>query len=219
MKKLFLLSLATLLSTFSNASADLVMTGLIDGPLTGGTPKAIEFYALADIPDLSIYNLELVSNANTPAGTAGGIDLSGSLTAGQFYYVASEAPEFTNVFGFAPNITNSEANHNGDDDFYLYRNGLVHDVWSDSPGIDNTGTVTDILDSWAYRLDNTGPSATFNAAEWTIAPVDSLDGLNAQQTAAAVPFGTYSAQAIPEPTSAALIGLGLVGIGLVRRRK
>jgi uncharacterized protein len=217
--KLFGISLLAFLALMccGQVKAELVLTGLIDGPLTGGTPKAVEFYATADIADLSMYNLELVSNAGSPAGIAAGVNLAGSLLAGQYFYMASEAPNFTAVFGFAPNMTSGEVNHNGDDDFVLYKNGVVHDVWSDSPGLDNTGTATDVLDSWAYRKDNTGPSATFNVADWTIAPINALDGLNAADTRAAIPFGTYSFTAIPEPSSLAL--LGLAALGLVTRRR
>ena len=36
---------------------DLVITGVVDGPLSGGLPKAIELCALSDIPDLSAYGI------------------------------------------------------------------------------------------------------------------------------------------------------------------
>ena len=47
---------------------DLVITGVVDGPLTGGTPKAIEFCALNDIPDLSAYGF---GSANNGGGSDG----------------------------------------------------------------------------------------------------------------------------------------------------
>ena len=206
-----------LLTTHSSDGA-LILTGLVDGPLTGGTPKALEFYASADIADLSIYNIEGVFNAGSPVGTSAGVNLpAGSLAAGSYYYIATESPLFTSVFGFAPNFVTGEANHNGDDDYYLYQSGILFDVWSGSPAIDNTGTATDILDSWAYRKSGTGPSTTFNAADWTIAPIDALDGLSAAATKAALPFGTFTAAAIPEPSRALLLGIG--GLGLIFRRR
>ena len=39
------------------SATDLVITGVVDGPLSGGTPKAVEFFALAAIPDLSLPHL------------------------------------------------------------------------------------------------------------------------------------------------------------------
>jgi hypothetical protein len=45
-----------LLVTVTTAhSSDLIISGVIDGPLTGGLPKAVEFYVVNDIPDLSLY--------------------------------------------------------------------------------------------------------------------------------------------------------------------
>jgi len=43
---------------------DLVITGVIDGPLSGGLPKAIELYAVNDIADLSIYGVGSASNGS-----------------------------------------------------------------------------------------------------------------------------------------------------------
>ncbi|MGB3714574.1 MAG: hypothetical protein WA996_09110, partial [Candidatus Promineifilaceae bacterium] len=47
---------------------DLVITGIIDGPLFGGIPKAVELYAVNAIPDLSFYGIGL---ANNGGGTDG----------------------------------------------------------------------------------------------------------------------------------------------------
>lgn len=222
MRKILSFVFAAILSAglAGQASADLILTGVADATLTGGTPKILEFFATDNIPDLSIYGIELVSNAGSSAGVVE-TAFSGSLSAGDYYYVASEVPNFTAVFGFAPDLITGDANHNGDDDFYLYENGVLVDVWSGSDGLDNTGTATDILDSFAYRVSNTGPSTTFDATEWTIAAPNTLDGLNAAEIAAATPFGTFTAPLvsnIPEPSSIAL--LGLVGLaGIARRRK
>lgn len=210
-----LTSLCAALALVSAADASLILTGLVDGPLSGGTPKGIELYATADIPDLSIYGVELVSNAGSSAGVVE-TAFSGSLNAGDFYYVATEAVNFAAVFGFAPDLTTNDVNHNGDDDFYIYENGIVIDVWGGSDGVDNTGTAADILDSWAYRLNTTGPSTTFDPAEWTIAAPNSLDGEDAAGTAAAVPFGTYVF--IPEPGTATLVLMGLAAASAATMR-
>ena len=55
--------------TFSQvASASLILTGVVDGPLPGGVPKDIEVFATTNIPDLSVYGLESANNL-----TRGGI--------------------------------------------------------------------------------------------------------------------------------------------------
>jgi hypothetical protein len=202
----------------SNSHATLILTGLFDGPLSGGTPKAIELFALADIADLSAYGVELASNADFTQGAAETF-FSGSASAGDYIYVTANDAEFTSVFGFAANFITGDVNHNGDDDFYIYGPGdTLIDVWSGSDGVDNTGTESDILDSWAYRLNDTGPNPVFTASEWTIAPVDSLDGLDAAGTAAAIPFGTYTNSAVPEPSAYAFLA-GLTGLAFVLARR
>lgn len=206
----------------SSSQGALIITGIADGTLSGGGPKCVELYVTTDIPDLSLYGVELVSNAGTTANTVETF-FSGSAAAGSFIYLATEVPNFTAVFGFAPTFVTGDVNHNGDDDFYIYGpTGVVAgttllDVWSGSDGVDNSNTVSDILDSWAYRNNDTAANTTFTASEWTIAPINSLDGLDAAGIGAAVPFGTYTSAPVPEPSSALLSLIG--GLFLIRRRR
>lgn len=89
MKKTLLPMIAAGLATTLSSQASLILTAVVDGPLGGGTPKLIELYVTADIADLSGYRVELVSNAGSTAGSAE-TSFSGSATAGDFIYVASE---------------------------------------------------------------------------------------------------------------------------------
>lgn len=212
---------ATLLVAVSacTARADLVITGVVDGPLTGGTPKAIELYALSDIADLSIYG---VGSANNGGGTDGEeFTLSGSAAAGDFLYIASEEPGFDAFFGFLPTYTSSVALINGDDAIELFQNGSVIDTFGDI-NVDGTGEAWDYVDGWAYRMDDTGPDGTtFVLNNWTYSGPDALDGETSNGTAAnPFPIGTYSFTAVPEPTSASVLALlGVAGLTMVRRRK
>ena len=86
-------------------TGDLVITGVVDGPLTGGLPKAVELYVANDIPDLSIYGVGSASNGGGSNGQEFTFPAIAA-TAGDFLYLASEAAGFTSFLGFAPDFTN-----------------------------------------------------------------------------------------------------------------
>ncbi len=180
------------------ASSDLIITGVIDGPLAGGTPKAVEFYVLNDIADLSIYGF---GSANNGGGTDGEEFTfpSGTATAGDYIYVATESTEFANWFGFAPDYTNGNApNINGDDAIELFQSGVVVDVFGDI-NVDGTGEPWEHLDGWAYRVSGTGPDgSTFVLANWTFSGPNALDGETTNATAATpFPLGTFGTPPVP----------------------
>ncbi|MBK9017064.1 MAG: hypothetical protein IPM82_25070 [Saprospiraceae bacterium] len=53
-------------NTVSNGP--MVIVGVVDGPLTGGTPKAVELYILENIPSLSVYSLSVYFNGSMSVG-------------------------------------------------------------------------------------------------------------------------------------------------------
>ena len=55
-------------SASAAATGDLVISGVVDGPLTGGIPKAIELYVVNPIADLSVHG---VGSANNGGGSDG----------------------------------------------------------------------------------------------------------------------------------------------------
>ncbi len=63
-----ILAMALLLSSFlgiatpAKAQSDLIITGVVDGPLTGGIPKAVEFFVVNNVADLSIYGFGSANN-------------------------------------------------------------------------------------------------------------------------------------------------------------
>jgi len=178
---------------------DMVITGVVDGPLSGGIPKAIEVCVLNDIPDLSVYG---VGSANNGGGSDGEEFTfpAGPASAGTFLYVASEAPGFATFFGFAPTFTSGAMAINGDDAIELFMSGSVSDVFGDI-NVDGTGQPWDHVDGWAYRADGTGPDGTaFTLANWTFSGPNALDGEVSNGTAATpFPIGAYSACELAQP--------------------
>lgn len=173
------------------ANAQLILTAGFDGPLTGGTPKGVELRALADIPDLSIYGLGTSFNGGASSGQDWAFDAV-SVNAGDFIYVATEAPQFTAFFGFAPTFLWTGLTINGDDVVELFKNGVVIDALGEI-GVDGTGTGWDFLDGWAYRNSGTNATGAFVESDWTFSGIDALDGELTNDTAATpVPIGTYS---------------------------
>ena len=180
-------------NVFGPPTNSLVIIGVYDGPNTGGTPKGVELYALADIADLSLFGISSVTNgAGTNGSTIEFTFPADALTAGQSIFVATEATEFTNFFGFAPDYTTGVVGINGDDAIELYENGVIIDTFGDV-NMDGSGTPWDYLDGWAYRVSNTGPDGTsFIIANWTFSGINQLEGATTN-AACAVPYplGTY----------------------------
>jgi len=172
------------------SSNSLIITGVFDGPLTGGTPKGLELYATGAIADLSVYG---IGAANNGGGTDGEeFTLSGAAAQGDFIYIAyegSNTDSFTNFFGFAPNFTTSTVNINGDDAIELFKNGTVIDVMGDV-NVSGSGEAWDYLDGWAY---GTASDGTFTASNWLFSGVDQLEGGSTNVTTTApFPVGTYT---------------------------
>jgi hypothetical protein len=191
--------LAALLSFTATPAAavtgDLVITGVVDGPLTGGIPKAIELYAVNNIADLSIYG---VGSANNGGGSDGEEFTFPAVaaTSGDFIYVASEATGFATFFGFAPDYTSIAASINGDDAIELFMNGSVVDVFGEI-NVDGSGQPWEYQDGWAYRADGTGADGTtFTIGNWSFSGPNALDGEATNATAATpFPIGSYTGDA------------------------
>ena len=174
--------------------AKLVISGVIDGPLSGGLPKAVELTVLEDIADLSVFGLGSANNGGGSDGEEFTFPAD-SAAAGDRIYVASEAPQFTAFFGFAPDYTSSALGVNGDDAVELFESSAVIDVFGDI-NTDGSGQPWEYADGWAYRKDGTGPDgSSFDADNWTFSGTDALDG---QSTNTSFPTATYTGP-VPQP--------------------
>ena len=214
-------------NAYGPATNSLIITGIIDGPLFGGTPKAIELYVLDDIQDLSLFGVSSVSGGEgTSAGNVEYNFPADAVTAGTYIYLSS-ASDDTNVqtfFDFGSTYQNGVLGVNGDDSIELYENGQIIDTFGDV-NTDGTGQAWDYLDGWAYRNSATGPEGTtFTPTNWTYSGANALDGESENATAtASFPARTYSETAsiinfdnaeifvYPNPVHSNLNFLGLSG--------
>ena len=167
----------------------MVLTGVIDATLTGGTPKAVEVYVTEDISDLGLFGIGFANNGGGTDGEEFSFPDGVSATAGDFLYVASESTQFTTWFGFAPDYTSGNAGINGDDAVELFRDGVVVDVFGEID-TDGTGQPWEYLDGWAYREAGTGPDGTtFVLGNWFFSGPNALDGAS-DNASADPPFPT-----------------------------
>ncbi len=209
MKKLYTLSL---LLVGALASAQPIITGIMDGDCTGGSPKVLEIYANGTV-DFGAYSVENQTNAT--AGTWGQTQSLASLGSktNAFVYVvhgdpAVVGPIFAAEFAAIPaaNVIYSGVgtgvpqpmNVNGDDRVRLIANAgsVVIDQFGTSD-VDGTGLAWEYLDSWAKRNNGTTASGSnFNAAQWTFGGVAALDTFGTCQSSTPfsqlVPFGQFT---------------------------
>lgn len=198
-KNYFLTFLLTILISGFSLSQDLIITGLYDAGLSGGTPKGVELYVVNDIADLSVYG---IGSANNGGGTDE-VEYTfpaDAVTAGTFIYVATEAANFKSFFGFDPNYTDGSMAINGDDAVELFMNGAVIDLFGDI-NTDGTDQDWEYLDGWAYRKSGKTANTTFTTSDWNYSGIDVFDGVTTNASAGSpFPVGTYSPTVSSDPT-------------------
>ncbi|NVJ89823.1 MAG: T9SS type A sorting domain-containing protein [Flavobacteriaceae bacterium] len=205
-KNYFLILLLTLCFSLFSFGQDLIITGVVDGSLSGGTPKALELYVVNNISDLSIYGVESVTNGNASGNAPEFTFPADQVTAGTFIYIESVSgtnpTAFNDFFGFNSTYQDGVLSVNGDDPIKLYMNGTAIDVFG-SVGTDGTGETWEYMDGWAYRKDGKTANTTFTDSDWTYSGPNALDN-QSTNASASIPFpaGTYSMTASTNPNLA-----------------
>ena len=184
LKTMFFLSLLVLHNNITAQCGNAYIAGVIDGPLFGGTPKAIQICANGDIADLSIYALGSVNNGGGTEGEEYTFPAM-SLSAGNCITVATESTEYNNYFGCNPDFVDAVANVNGDDAIELFCNAAVEDVFGDI-NTDGTGEIWEYLDGWAFSTDQLASGAVFDN-NWMYSGPNALDG-ETNNSDAATPY-------------------------------
>lgn len=213
MKPNNLYTTALIAAIAGSAGASVTITGIVDGDISSN-PKAIELYVDGTV-DFTGFDLFRSSNGGTFMG-AGGMDALGTITDSFVYLVGNSSglTSFQTVFGMSGDFANTfilgGVSFNGDDGFQIVDAGstVLDQVWKED-------TTDSYRDSYLYRINGTGPEgAVWTPGNWMIPGNDTLEDMNAQQTEAAVPFGTYQ---VPSPGALSLLTIG--GLVATRRRR
>ena len=98
-----------------------------------GRQNLIQLYARSNIPDLSIYKLNVVQASGTSAGQ---FTLSGSATQGSAIYIGQTASSFNFYYGFYADFIFPESEYfssypSGEGVLQLYQNNVLVDVFGD----------------------------------------------------------------------------------------
>ncbi|HLV39447.1 T9SS type A sorting domain-containing protein [Xanthomarina sp.] len=183
MKKIYFL-LFTFIGLVSYGQSPII-TAIVDGDCSGGNPKLLEIYANGTV-DFSLYSLENQTNANTTWGNSQDLSTLGTVTNGFVYVTTSGsadalATEFPSIDP-TNTVASNTMNLNGDDRvrIVLTADGTVIDQYG-VDSVDGTGEAWEYMDSYATRVNGTGPDAGFVASNWSFAGAGALDGLGTCQ--------------------------------------
>jgi hypothetical protein len=209
MKKLYFLAL-TFMIGFASFGQNPIITSIVDGDCSGGNPKLLEIYANGTV-DFADYSLENQTNANVTWGNAQDLSSFGEVT-NDFVYISISSStdaivtEFPSL-GSAPVLLTNTMSVNGDDRvrIILTASTTVIDQYGVDT-VDGSGESWEYADSYAKRVNGTGPDSSFNAANWTFGGAGALNGLGTCQGGADTfetligGVGTYTTTQNTEPT-------------------
>jgi endonuclease I len=162
----------------SDSTYALIISEIADpGDNTGG--RFVELYNRSNYDiDFSGQTWYLSRQAN--AGSWGDILLTGVLKADSTMVIGNSSSNFNAAYGFNPDIVNGSISGNGNDGYFLFKDGdhstgTLVDAYGEID-VNGTGTAWEYEDSKAVRLYTVdSASATWNASEWKIESADVAD--------------------------------------------
>ena len=168
-KTMFILGSAFLCLGMAFAQESVTLSDLIISEYVEGSSynKAIEIYngTGADV-DLSAYTLQTQRNGSGEYGSA--LALEGTLANGLTYVIVNSECTNSDLTDAADLLTGSQAmNFNGNDPVALFKGETKIDEVGVFGSAENWGAEVTLR-----RIYGTGPSATYNAEEWTEADRD-----------------------------------------------
>src|SRR5690606_26809101 len=115
------------------ASADIIISEIVDGDLAGGNPKFVEITNTGG-SSFTFSSGGIVIQANDNSDVDVDVDLTGvTLLAGESFVIASSSNDGINQFqiayGFGADLYNSLGFGNGDDRYMLNVDGTVVDIF------------------------------------------------------------------------------------------
>jgi hypothetical protein len=182
-----LLTLVVMGFMASSASADLIISEIVDGTLPGGQPKFVELTntGVSSI-DLSLYSVGNMNNGATTLGGGTSTALSGTLDPCDSFvlgYFAQSDTTFLDVYGYNVDFFMGGGFINGNDVVILFL-GVATGDGSDATivdvygriGQDGLGQDWDYTDGYSRRGPNVcSANPTFTIGEWVVGGANSLE--------------------------------------------
>jgi hypothetical protein len=223
-------AIVAILALTSFASANLIISEVVDATLPGGLPKFVELTNTGDTAlDLSGYSIGNINNGD-PSSNNAPSTLSGMIAPGDSYVISYENNDepgigmFFDTYGFDPDYFDTGAWINGDDVIVLYPGnpGAPHDGTGAIDvygvvGVDGTGEVWEYTDGYSYRLpDYIAGQNPMVTDEWFFGGANALEtGSDPEELQLILDLTTPGTHTfVPEPMSFVLLVLG----ALIRRR-